>query len=243
MEQQEQQRQLVMQEQRMADQIEKKVITASYQNKGAENGNFCALSLTSADSMADVVMVGFAGLEGSVLLAQKKEEDLKKRYASSFIKRAAKQSAELVDAAQLQRSEEIAPFLMTKETEAAAAGWSDVCGLCELGRAGVFMGLWNIAQAADVGLEIILQQIPVKQETIEICNFFDINPYQLQSGNSWILFSHHGNRTVQQLAGLGIAATVIGLTMANHDRVIINGEERRFLEKRYQDPFELLIAE
>jgi hydrogenase expression/formation protein HypE len=38
-----------------------------------------------------------------------------------------------------------------------------------------------MAEASGVGLEIDLKKIPVRQETIEICEFFGINPYELIS--------------------------------------------------------------
>ena len=41
-------------------------------------------------------------------------------------------------------------------------------------------------RCSGVGLEIDLKKIPIRQETIEICEFFDLNPYKLLSGEMCI---------------------------------------------------------
>ena len=82
---------------------------------------------------------------------------------------------------------------------------------------------------------IDLRKIPVKQETVEICNFFDINPYELMSGGSMLMTAEDGNRLVMDLQAAGIEATIIGKCTDNNDRVLINGEMRRFLEPAKTD--------
>jgi len=176
----------------------------------------------------DIVMIGYAGLEGSAFIAEKKQDILKNRYPSFFISKAIAGKNRLTEDEKRILAE---PLL----SEAAAAGGSGESGLYKLGQAGVFMGLWNMAQAAGVGLEIILSQIPIRQETVEICNYFDINPYHLLSGGSWLLLSQSGSRTVQMLTQKEIPAAVIGITTAGNDRVIWYDGEKRFLEKKYTD--------
>ena len=70
---------------------------------------------------------------------------------------------------------------------------------------------------------------------MEICNFFDINPYELMSGGSMLMTSSDGNRLVLSLKEAGIEAAVIGKCTDNNDRVLINGEMRRFLEPSKAD--------
>ena len=54
--------------------------------------------------------------------------------------------------------------------------------------------------------------------------------------------AENGGRLKSRLAGEGIDSEVIGFTTANNDRVVINGEERRFLEKHYADALEVIRA-
>ena len=52
---------------------------------------------------------------------------------------------------------------------------------------GIYGALWEVAQASGVGLEVSIEDIPVRQHTIELCEFFDLNPYQLISSGSMLI--------------------------------------------------------
>ncbi|MDE7259966.1 MAG: hydrogenase maturation factor, partial [Lachnospiraceae bacterium] len=119
--------------------------------------------------------------------------------------------------------------------EAATAVKSGVCGMHDVSRGGIFGALWEMAQRAGVGLEIDLKKIPVKQETIEICEFYGLNPYELLSGGSLIMTAEDGAALVTVLAGEGIPAVVVGRTTDGNDRVIYNEEEKRYLDKPKED--------
>ena len=49
---------------------------------------------------------------------------------------------------------------------------------------GIYGALWELAEASGVGLEIDLKAIPIRQETVEVCEQFHLNPYQLISSGS-----------------------------------------------------------
>lgn len=115
-------------------------------------------------------------------------------------------------------------------SEAKVAVSTGVAAMHDITEGGIFGALWELAEASDVGLEIELKKIPLKQETVEICEFFGINPYELISSGSMLMASDDGNRLVLELKKAGIEATVIGKATEGNDRVLINGEERRFLE-------------
>ena len=56
-----------------------------------------------------------------------------------------------------------------------------------MGEGGFLAALWKIAEASGVGLSADLRSVPIRQETIEICEVFDVNPYKLLSGGSILL--------------------------------------------------------
>lgn len=200
-------------------------------SKSTTSGGSCALFEYGKLCHKDVVMAGFAGLSGSAAIARAKKKELLGRYPEVFIDKAVMQVQFLLSDSIFTKEQELQNIL----PEAATAVKSDECGLFRLSEGGVFAGLWNMAETAGVGLEIELRKIPVKQETIEICNFFDINPYILKSDGSYLILTDNGYRLVHELEKKNIEAVVIGITMDNNDKVVINGEEKRFLEKRYQD--------
>ena len=182
----------------------------------------------------DIVMTGFAGLNGSVFLACEKQKELSRRYPVSFLEEAKKQER-----------------LLWQIPEAAPAGKSDGCstysfsekgisGMYLLSKGGVFAGLWDMGRLAGVGLKIYGKKIPIKQETIEICNFFDVNPYQMNSEGCALLLSENGYRLKERLFERGIFSEVIGFTTQDNDRIVINGEERRFLQKHCEEALGLI---
>lgn len=162
----------------------------------------------------DIVVTKWVGMEGAAQLALEKEEELRGRYSQPFI-----------DKAKISRQ------LMSIIPEAAVATKSGACAMHDVSEGGIFGALWEMAECAGVGLEIDLKKIPIRQETIEICEFFDINPYKIVSGGSLLIATEDGNALVREMEKAGIPATVIGKATDSNDRVLLNEDERRFLER------------
>ena len=114
--------------------------------------------------------------------------------------------------------------------EAAIATAAGVCAMHDVTEGGIFGALWEIAESAKVGLEVDLKKIPIRQETVEICNYFDLNPYGLVSSGSLIMVTDDGQALVKKLNEKNINAVVIGKLTAGNDRIVWNEEEKRFLE-------------
>ncbi len=172
----------------------------------------------------DIVMTKWIGIEGTALMAAGSYNDLCKRYPSDMIT-AAQNFNEY-----LSVSKEASVI-----AEAATAVKSDACYMKAAREGGIFKALWELAADNGVGLVADLKSIPVKQETIEICEFFDLNPYELLSGGSLLAVTAHGADVVGLLADKGINAAVIGRICDGNDRVIKHDEETRFLEPAKSD--------
>lgn len=100
---------------------------------------------------------------------------------------------------------------------------------------GIFGALWEMGAASGVGIVADLDKIPIRQETIELCEVFDINPYLLISSGCMLIGCENGNLLVERLQDAGIPAAVIGRATEGNDRVIRSGEETRFLEPAGSD--------
>ena len=160
----------------------------------------------------DIVMTKWAGLSGSWLLEQTVQEAFQKRYPKEF--------SQTIENYQSQFS--VRPEL--------AEAWSKgERALFDLSNGGVYGGLWEMASAGNVGLRVDLKKIPIRQETVELCNYVDVNPYQIASMGSLLIASDQGEHLVSHLAQRGIAAQVIGCFCEGPDRVIENGDERGYL--------------
>lgn len=161
----------------------------------------------------DILVTKWIGLEGSSILAKEKEQELSARFSLSLIKKA----------------QDFDQYLSVLQESALAVQFG-VCAMHDVTEGGIFGALWELAESSGVGLEIDLKKIPVKQETIEICEFFGINPYELISSGCMLMAAPDGNTLVRELEKNGINAVVIGKAVDGNDRVLLNEEERRFLE-------------
>lgn len=161
----------------------------------------------------EIVMTKWAGLEGTAILAKAKEQELISKYSKSFIEEAKK----MIDYISVVPDSRIA-------MEVGVTSMHDVT------EGGVFGALWEIGVASGVGLEVDLQKIQLRQETVEICEFFDLNPYMLISSGCMLIVTNNANLLVDRFREKGIVACVIGRITAGNDRIIVNGEEQRYLE-------------
>ena len=166
----------------------------------------------------DIVATKWVGLEGTAILACEKEAELRSRYAQPFIDNA-----------------KVFGQMMSILPEAAVAVKSGASAMHDVSEGGVFGALWELAESAGVGLEIDIKKIPIRQETIEVCEFFDVNPYKLLSGGCLLIATEDGNGLVMELEKADIPAVIIGKATDSNDRVLINEDERRFLETTQTD--------
>lgn len=161
----------------------------------------------------ELVMTKWAGLEGTAILSRDKREALLTRYSEEFVDRAAQMLSDISIVKEAYIGRKMGASVMHDITEG-----------------GVFGALWELGSASCVGIEADLKKIPIRQETIEICEFFDINPYMLMSSGCLLMAVDHGNAMVDALEKEGIPAAVIGKVTEGNDRVILNGDEKRYLE-------------
>jgi len=161
----------------------------------------------------DVVVTKWIGLEGTSIIAKEKEQELLSKFAPSFVEKAKSFSDYL----------SVVP-------EAAVAAKSGVSAMHDVTEGGIFGALWEVAEASGTGLEIDLKKIPVRQETIEVCEYFGLNPYTLISSGSMLIAGPAGHDLVRVLQEAGIHAAVVGKVTSGNDRVLLNEGERRFLE-------------
>lgn len=168
----------------------------------------------------DIVVTKWIGLEGSARLAEMHTDKLSSRYPYHMI----------AEAASFKKYLSIAP-------EAATAIKSNAGAMHDVSGGGIFAALWELAEKTGVGLTVDLKKIPIRQETIEVCEFFCISPYELLSGGALLVTTDDGEGLVQALAAEQIPAAVIGKITDNNDRVVINEDEKRFLERPKSDEF------
>lgn len=70
---------------------------------------------------------------------------------------------------------------------------------------------------------------------MEICEYFYLNPYQLTSAGSVLIFAEDGEKLVEKFQKEGRQAVVLGRTTVDTARVILGGEEKRYLDRPAPD--------
>lgn len=194
----------------ITDAVNRPVLTVTGIGKGKKDQLFTEKNIKPHQ---DVVVSKWIGLEGTSILAKEKEEELLTRYPRHLIN-----TAKGFDQ------------YLSVVKEAATAVKSGVSAMHDVTEGGIFGALWEMAEGAGVGLKIDLKKVPIKQETVEICEFFRVSPYELISSGSLLMITDKGHDLVAALEEEGIHAAVIGKTTDNNDRVVTSGEESRFLE-------------
>ena len=166
-------------------------------------------------------MAGYAGDYGAAKLAFAGQAELERHFNPVFLSPVmeADYTGDTISAVSAVKA-------------AAAAG---VRSMYACGEGGVYTAVWELAENAGLGARIQLKEVPLRQETVEICDYFNISPYQLMSAGAVLLTATHGQKVLAELAAAGIPAVIIGHLTDDNDRVVLNDEEVRFLEPfRYE---------
>lgn len=160
----------------------------------------------------DIVMTGYMALEATGVAAVQHREELS--FAPGYLAGAADYLQELS---------------VVKHAQIALEHGSAV--MHDLSETGIFGGLWELGEKMQAGMEIEARNIPVHQETIELSEQLEQNPYTMQSAGSLLVVTRDGNGLVHRYEKEGIHAALIGKVMPGHDKVLLNRDERRFIEQ------------
>jgi len=105
---------------------------------------------------------------------------------------------------------------------------------------GIWGGLYEIAQAADLGVRVEKERIVVDDCVTEICRYFGIDPYASISEGTLIIAcrEHKAREIVEALSRKGITSSIVGELINPEDGMILlkEGNEQR-LEHPVVDPF------
>ena len=109
------------------------------------------------------------------------------------------------------------------------------CYMHDVSEGGIFGALWDMCEYGNVGLDVDIRSIPVRQEIIEICELFNVNPYELQSLGCLLMTADNDCDIINILNSNNIPAAVIGRIVNGNQRILHNKDEERFLTLPNQD--------
>ncbi len=163
----------------------------------------------------DLVMLGTVGAEGTAAIVREGRDVLARTLPEDFL-------------------DEIAGW---RWEAAPDCSWEELGAVqvWPVGEGGIFAALWQLALDTKTGFRVDLKSLPIRQETIEVCEVFDLNPYQLASAGSYVAAVHNGNDMLWRCRQKGMAVTLIGKLSDDHDKAIYNEENIRFLDRPKPD--------
>ncbi len=159
-----------------------------------------------------IVMTKKTGLLGTNLLIKKHREELEAHFSKQY----------LLSADFDSNAYSVLP-------EAAIAAENQVYYMHDISAGGVYSALWQMSVRMKKGIRIQHAQIPIRQETIEICEYFNINPYMIDGSGSMLFVCADGKALCESFYRQGIHAVEIGQVTDNQDKVIVVGEDTRYL--------------
>lgn len=179
--------------------------------KGPESISGCTgKDVAPGDIIAITKWIGIGGIQ---LIIDKCRDDILKRYRS-----------DVIDAAYGLRD------YLSVQDEAFIGARNGASYMLPLSTGGVYAGLWDLSEVTGLGLEADFREIPVRQEIIELCEMYDINPYELESDGCLLMTFRPECGMINLLQESGIPVCVIGTMQEHNDKIIHNLDEVRYLD-------------
>lgn len=127
-------------------------------------------------------MTKYAGIEGTAILSSDKK--ILSRYGESFVS-ACKNFLSLISVVKECR--------ILRDIEG-------VTSMHDLTEGGILGGVWELAEAASIGVYLDLRRVPFLRETQIICNELGLDPYRLISSGSLLFTVARGSKHQVELA-------------------------------------------
>ncbi len=158
-----------------------------------------------------IIITKTLGIEGSSILVNEKEEELKKVLSEEEILEA-KGFSELLSVIE----------------EGKIASKFNVSSMHDVTEGGILGAIWEMAKASNVGFIINEKELPIRNVTKKICEFFNIDCLRLISSGSMVIVTSDGEKIIEELKVNNIEATLIGEIISKEKGIVIdiNGEER-----------------
>lgn len=165
-----------------------------------------------------IAVTKWIGMEGGFLMSRYCDKELKERFPAQM----------------LNFAKDCHRWLSVSE-EAALAADSGVSYMHNLSNGGVLNALWELSVYSRLGMTVDFKKIPVRQEIIEICEFYNINPYRLLSGGSLLMTFEPKCGIVSMLEKNQIPVAIIGEVTDSNDKILLNEDETRYIDVTCRD--------
>ena len=171
-----------------------------------------------------IIVTGFAGLEGTAIVSNDYMEYLIPKIGEETVKTA----------------QEMLKSISVVKTGLLASQFG-VSAMHDATEGGVLGAIWEVAEASKCGAYIYKDRIPVKEETIKICEALKINPFKLISSGCMIITTDKGNELSELLSKAGIDNKIVGEITTKDMIINVNGREEKIIPPEADEIFKIKL--
>lgn len=195
--------------------VRRTVISLTMIGKPVVPGRFLATSgMREGDA---VLMSKYAGIEGTVILAEDRRRELER----------------ILDHSDLEQIEYLRGCLSVLPEGIAGALDPSVSAMHDITEGGLIGAAGEMCTAAGLGMELDLGRVPVMPVTKKICSFFSLDVMRLISSGSMLIAASEQSNIMGELADRGVPVTVIGHVRS--EKGLFDAESGEELHQKAQD--------
>lgn len=160
----------------------------------------------------DLIMTKSAAIEATAIIALEKEKELGTHFDDAMIMKAQKYLHH--------------PGISVVKEARIAAALKEVHALHDPTEGGIATGVFELATASHLGVEVYGDKVPVGEETGLLCNHYSIDPLGTFASGSLLIAvsSSSTQKLIDKLAANRIPATRIGVMLAKEEGMKLTDE-------------------
>lgn len=162
----------------------------------------------------DLIMTKSSAIEATAIIALEKEKELRGHLGNKLLARA--------------KNYLYNPGISVVKEASVVSSIKEVHALHDPTEGGIATGIFEMATASDLGVEVHYDKIPISEETLKLCESYHVDPLgTFASGSLLIAVSPSVSEgVISRLSAVGITAARIGVMMPREEgmRLIKNGE-------------------
>ncbi len=162
----------------------------------------------------DLIMTKSSAIEATAIIALEKEKELRGHLGNKLLARA--------------KNYLYNPGISVVKEASVVSSIKEVHALHDPTEGGIATGIFEMATASDLGVEVHYDKIPISEETLKLCESYNVDPLgTFASGSLLIAVSPSVfEDVISRLSAVGITAARIGVMMPREEgmRLIRNGE-------------------
>jgi hydrogenase maturation factor len=162
----------------------------------------------------DLIMTKSSAIEATAIIALEKEKELRGHLGNKLLARA--------------KNYLYNPGISVVKEASVVSSIKEVHALHDPTEGGIATGIFEMATASDLGVEVHYDKIPISEETLKLCESYNVDPLgTFASGSLLIAVSPSvSEEVISRLSAVGITAARIGVMMPREAgmRLIKNGE-------------------